>query len=134
MKKNNYSFVFILLVVLMSMIGSETFAQDIQVENADGKIIYYKYSNDGKELVVTRGDKDYSGKIVIPEEVTYMNRTRKVTSIGDKAFYEDMDLYSLVIPNTVTSIGDEAFYYCTHLTSLTIPNGVTSIGKDAFHR
>ncbi len=36
------------------------------------------------------------------------------------------------IPNTVTNIGDEAFSNCNDLYSITIPHGVTSIGKGAF--
>ena len=37
----------------MSMVGAKTFAHDIEVKNADGKIIYYNYTNDNTELEVT---------------------------------------------------------------------------------
>ena len=57
-----------------------------------------------------------------------MNRTRKVTSIGDFAFYRYSGLTSITIPTSVTSIGDYAFFDCFKLTSVTIPNSVTSIG------
>ena len=114
-------------------------AHDIAVQNADGKTLYYNYINDGTELAVTfRGDKydsyskEYTGNIVIPEEVTYMNRTRKVTIISDYAFKECTGLTSVTIGNCVTSIGWMAFYYCTGLTSVTIGNSVTIIGEEAF--
>ena len=130
----------ILLAMLMSMMGINVFAYDIEVKNADGVTIYYNYINDGKELEVTfRGSDydyyyhEYQGNIVIPEEVTYMNRTRKVTSIGERAFYNCSRLTSVTIPNSVTSIGREAFYYCSGLTSITIPNSVTSIRSAAFY-
>ena len=122
--------IFILLSIFLSMVGTKALAYDITAKNADGIIIYYNYINDGKELEVTSGY--YSGSVVIPEEVTYMNRTRKVTSIGNRAFYYCSDLTSVTIPNSVTSIGASAFYYCSYLTSVTIPNSVTSIGDYAF--
>ena len=109
-------------------------AYDIAVQNANGVTIYYNYINDGNELEVTTNpyNSSYSGNVVIPKEVTYTNRTRKVTSIGERAFDNCHYLISVTIPNSVTSIGDDAFYYCENLTSITIPNSVTSIGKYAF--
>ena len=136
MKHSNLT---LLLTVLLSMIGAKTFAHDIEVKNADGITIYYNYINDGIELAVTfRGSrydsysKEYSGNVVIPEEVTYMNRTRKVTSIGSNAFRGCSSLTSVIIPNSVTSIGFSVFSGCSVLTSVTIGNSVTSIGDWAF--
>ena len=82
----------LLLSALLSMVSTKAFAYDIAVENDDKVMIYYNYSSDGKELSVTfyssgnSNSSAYKGSVVIPEEVTYMNRTRKVTSIGDWAF------------------------------------------------
>ncbi len=150
----------LLAMILLPLVAS---AHDIEVQNADGVTIYYNYINDGKELAVTfRGDRydsfsnEYQGNVAIPAEVTYMNRTRKVTSIGNYAFrgcsgltsvtigsgvtsigsgafYDCSGLTSVTIPNSVTSIGHVAFYKCSGLTSVTIPNSVTSIGEDAFY-
>ena len=86
MKKQLLLFAMILLPLVAS-------AHDIEVKNADGVTIYYNYFNNGTELEVTfRGSSyndysnEYQGNVAIPEEVTYMNRTRKVTSIGNYAF------------------------------------------------
>ena len=55
-----------------------------------------------------------------------------VTSIGHRAFYNCTNLTSINIQDGVTSIGGSAFYNCTNLTSITIPNSVTTIGMSAF--
>ena len=41
---------FVLFSILLSMVGTNTLAYDIAVENADGITIYYNYFNNGKEL------------------------------------------------------------------------------------
>jgi len=133
MKKQLLFFVLMLLPLVAS-------AYDFSAKNADGVTIFYNFINDDKELEVTDYgptissiySRVYKGNVVIPEEVTYMNRTRKVTSIGYYAFYDCDDLTSVTIPNSVTSIGSCAFMSCYDLTSVIIPNSVTSIGSGAF--
>ena len=130
-----------LLVFMMMLLTSTVSAHDIEVKNADDVTIYYNYINEGTELEVTfRGDEEcyecyyeYSGNVVIPEEVNYMGRILKVTSIGEYTFWH-CDITSVTIPNSVTNIGDFAFDMCNRMTSLTIPNSVTSIGIYAFER
>ncbi len=128
-----------LLLFVMMVLPFMASAHDIEVKNADDVTIYYKYINNGTELEVTfRGSSyndysnEYQGNVVIPEEVTFMNRTLKVTSIGDDAFMSCEGLTSVTIPNSVTSIGSSAFEGCSGLTSVNIPNSVTSIGSSAF--
>ena len=117
----------LLMMMLLSLVAS---AYDIAVQNADGITIYYNYINEGKELEVTKGG--YQGNVVIPDEVTYMNRARKVTSIGESAFGNCLELSSVSLGSNVTSIGEWAFSGCRGLTNIEIYNSVTSIGKGAF--
>ena len=105
---------------------------------ADG--IYYNITSSSKSTVeVTyRGgywyscDNEYTGKVVIPETITYRSKTYTVTSIGNCAFSDCDKLTSVTMPNSITSIGKSAFNSCSGLTSVTIPNSVTSIGGSAF--
>ena len=136
MKQLNVTF---LLAMLMSMLGVETFAHDIAVENADGKTIYYVWTNNKSQLAVSyqgSSPSDYSneylGDIEIPQSVTYDGETYPVTYINSYAFRECSGLTSVIIPNSVSSIGDYAFSGCSGLTSATIPISMTSIGARAF--
>ena len=125
MKKSHLNLLLVLLLCMTSINVSAYY--DIQVPNADGVTIYYNINYlENAELEVTfRGSSyndysnEYQGNVVIPEEVTFMNRTRKVTSIGDDAFQYCSGLTSVTIPNSVTSIGDVAFGGCSGLTSVT---------------
>ena len=130
--KMRQQFFSILFTILISMVAINAFAYDIAVENEDGVTIYYNYINDGRELEVTKGLGYQQGIIVIPSEVTYMNRTREVTSIGEYALYNCSGLTSVTIPNSVTTIGFCAFKDCNRLTSVTIGNSVITIGSHAF--
>ena len=130
----------IIFTLFVFLTGTTTYAHDIEVQNADGVTIYYNYINDGTELEVTyRGDNyelynnEYFGAVIIPENVTFMDKTRKVTSIGFAAFSYCSALSSVNIPNSVTSIGFGAFSGCSVLSSVNIPNSVTSIEELTFN-
>ncbi|MDE6048110.1 MAG: leucine-rich repeat domain-containing protein, partial [Paramuribaculum sp.] len=98
-----------------------------------------KYYLNEKDLTATvtglvGGSDAASGDLIIPESVTYNNKTYSVTSIERNAFYGCSGFTgSLTIPNSVTTIGNCAFEGCSGFTSITIPNSVTSIGNYAFN-
>lgn len=116
------------LTFFLSIIGTNALAYDFGTENEDGITLYYNYINDGTELELADGNySDYSYKIIkIPSEVTYMNRTRKVTKIGDNALSHSW-VEKLIIPESIKIIGKEAIANCGDLKELTIPNSVETI-------
>ena len=61
---------------------------------------------------------EYTGVVVIPESVTYHNKTYSVTSIGTSAFARSSNLISVTIPESVTGIGGSAFLGCRSLTDV----------------
>ena len=87
----------------------------------------YAVNEDGESVTLTK----YSGsdtEVIIPSELG----GKKVTAIGEKAFYKNKTITSVKIPEGVTSIGDNAFSVCDSLTKATIPEGVTSIRGSVF--
>ena len=115
------------LVVLMCVKSYKSLANDFEAKNADGVTIYYNYINDGKEVEVTyRGDRyssyknEYKSSVVIPDEVTYNDRTYKVTGIHALAFCYCTALTTVTIPNSIKSIGSGAFSFCDGLNKVIV--------------
>ncbi len=69
---------------------------------------------------------------VYRNSIYYVIIENDVTSIGDYAFTQCLDLRNVTIGNNVKSIGKRAFDSCISLYSIAIPNGVTTIGEGAF--
>ena len=69
----------------------------------------------------------YNGQLV--ESLTIPNC---VTSIGDGAFANCINLKSVSIGTGITSLGNGVFANCAALTAIMIPSSVTSIGAEAF--
>ena len=55
-----------------------------------------------------------------------------ITKIGDKAFYDCVNLEKVEISDSVTDIGEMAFCFCTELDGVVIPDSVSDIGESAF--
>ncbi|MDO5396891.1 MAG: leucine-rich repeat domain-containing protein, partial [bacterium] len=92
-------------------------------------------SVDGFKYIVLNGTycsiTGYTGDskdITIPSEIGgYI-----VQSIGERAFYNNETIVSVILPNTVETIGGYSFYNCAHLSSVTLPEGLTTIYAYAF--
>lgn len=68
----------------------------------------------------------YAGKdsnVSIPK----MIGSEVITTIGERAFYENKTITGVTIPDTVTSLGTSAFFGCSNLTEVIIPSSVTTI-------
>ena len=114
-----------LLTALLLLCSTAASAHDFEVDG----IFYSILDAKAKTVeVYCKGDypgdfeNEYTGSVVIPENVTYLGTTYTITSIGGLAFSKCSGLTSVTIPNSVTLIGDSAFEGCTGLPSVSIPN------------
>ena len=106
------SFNLLSILMLLPLIAS---AERVEVNG-----IYYEFDTEAKTAKVQWSNNEYSGDIIIPEEVTYNDYTYKVTAIGGTAFNDCANLTSVTIPSSVTSVSSGAFYNCSNLTSVYI--------------
>ena len=111
-----------LLTLLLMLLPVFAFAEAVEIDG-----INYNLNADLNEAEVIKKSEKYSGNVVIPETIEHGGVSYKVTSIGERAFYECIDLTSIVIGGNIASIGTLAFNGCTGLTTFTIPKNVKRI-------
>ena len=97
-------------------INSEAPINDAGIYLKKGQLWYYVLDK-STVSVVSDGNQNYAGDIVIPSKITAGN-TFSVIGIGGYAFAECIDLKSVTIPNTIKTIGENAFRSCIHLTAI----------------
>ena len=95
----------LLLILLMSMVRLQAFAEWDTSTKVQVDSLYYYLDDDSLQAQVTSvPNGKYAGDIVIPVEFTYEGKVYRVTSIGNAAFATCFVLTSISIPNSVTSI------------------------------
>ena len=127
----------ILVCLLALLLPCLAVAHDFEVDG-----IYYNITSEEKKTVevtspsdkgiVDGGYKFYKDVVFIPEKVSYDGKEYTVTAIGERAFENNYELLSVVMPNTIRSIKEFAFNGCINLKSLTISSEVSEIGDYAF--
>ena len=123
-----------IVAIAMMLIGwLPSLAHDFEVDG-----ICYNLINATEVEITYKGsshnefENEYTDNIIISETVEYYGFTYSITSIGNYAFYECINLTGIDIPDSVTSIGERAFEGCYSLIDVVIGDNVTSIGEWAF--
>ena len=126
-----------MMITMLPLSAVTAFAADTSTVHeaiVDGYKYEYKVNANGTATIARfRGPvkpTNYDYYIDIPEKLGDYT----VTGIGNYAFYSDLQLGEVTIPQSVTSIGDHAFELCKYMTSVTINDAATSIGKAAFEQ
>ena len=102
-------------VVLLFLVTGGLHAQNFNYTNIGGTVTITRYIGPG-------------GTAVIPSTIEGL----PVTGIGDLAFFSQIGVTNVTIPDSVTFIGISAFYGCSSLQAVIIPNSVTNLGQQAF--
>lgn len=133
----------IALILLAALLCLSFAACDKTPPNADELEAYAPPSTqckiDSGTLTFEEGPADsaiitkYAGKsdlheVIIPDKVN----GRKVSAIGQEAFYYQTLITKITLPDTVEYIDNFAFAGCTALKTIVIPASVTRIGEFAF--
>jgi len=84
----------------------------------------------GSSIVKYEGN---AASVSFPKNVLVGDKLSKITSIGASAFYRNLSIQSIEIPESVTSIGESAFEDCYNLVSANIPDGVTILEQYVFY-
>ena len=93
--------------------------------------IYYRYTDGMKSaLGVTYGYSQYEGNVVVPSFVNGL----PIVSVGDAAFYNNLELTSITLPEGLERIeSDQAFGNCPNLVKVVLPSTLTHIGSYTFN-
>ena len=87
----------------------------------------YEISEDGTYVIITGYSEEFP-KIEIPANIDGL----PVTEIAKNAFTNNVDLYSIVLPDTVTVIGEDAFRNCRSLVSVKLPASLKELPMNCF--
>ena len=103
-------------------VGETTFT--IKVLNASDKTCQIGADNRGDAIV--SGGSNWDG--VIPSKVNGTdNQEYTVIGIGNRAFFEDGGIVTLILPESLLQISEGAFMRCENLMYVTIPAGLKTV-------
>jgi hypothetical protein len=91
---------------------------------------YDKIYNESTDGVIYLNKVAYSYKGISPIKLEIKEGT---LGIASKAFNVNVDLYSVLLPQTLLVIGEGTFEYCSSLSSIEIPSSVEIISPRTFY-
>jgi len=111
------------IIIMLSVMPLSAFAAE---EKLYGDFLKYVIENG--EVKITGHTDKIPTLCEIPSEIEGC----KVTTIGEKAFFDTIGVGEFVLPDTIITIEKRAFNSCRGTTKINIPDGVKTIGDGAF--
>lgn len=103
-------------------------------EFKQGSLEYVAVKSGSKQAVKVKKGKKAAGNVVIPDKVTFANKSYAVIGIEDKAFTGNRKIKKVTMGKNIKSIGKEAFRKCTKLGQVTIRSvKLSRVGNKAFY-
>lgn len=96
------------------------------------KAKFHLFDGKHRDTAVEIANAKFSGDVVIPSEITYMDKKFRVTEISDSAFFRAKNLTSVTMPADIRGFGKNMFDGCEKLVSCNIPDNVTEISPNCF--
>lgn len=91
-----------------------------------------KYLINKSDRTATLYPNNYSGDIVVPENITLDGTVYSVVALADRCFKKSK-ITSVSIPNSVKEIGSACFASCSSLKSIELPNEITTLPDSCFY-
>ena len=98
------------------------------------KGIEYTASVGKQRTVKVTSGKKASGKVSIPDKITFAGKDYKVPGIADNAFAKNKNVKNVTLGKNIKTIGQKAFFKCKSLNQVTIQSTVLKkVGSKAFY-
>lgn len=140
MKRALISLLTIILIIICahSVFAEETIFQSGLFEYSllpDGTAEITHYLGNSNESVSITNFSVVNVETVVADQTVEIPETldgHKVTSIGERAFWDCLKIKGVRLPNSITKICNEAFARC-NITEIELPDSVTFVGDNPFH-
>ena len=110
---------------------------DVIATGICGSLVEWVLTGDGKLTISGKGAMQNYTYTDAPwygwrKQITSVAVENGVTSVGDYAFYDCMNMGRVTLASSVVSVGKYAFAKCASLKSAALPSRLTAIGEYAF--
>lgn len=106
-------------------------SDEVEIETIDN-ISYLCYNNSHNAIILNSAKDSISNDVVVPSSIVHSGIEYSVTAINDSAFYNNINITGLKIPEGVKSIGQNTFSRCYNLEFIDLPSSLKYINDFAF--